>query len=703
MSIKKLLLLVLLFVFSVPAFAQQSNGTGSNPATYQSLSLFAQSTNCSVAASCIWEKLPSNALTTAVTLSGTFSVVGTVEASGDGGTTFPVTLGTCSAAGTTTYSVGGYTDIRCRITTYTSGVAIATINTTVNTGPQGPAGPAGGGGSAPTGTVYVPSSTVTISPLNAAYGGIADATTLTVDLSSGGSTLVSAGLFTPSFVGKVVFCMFNNFGNDALALTTVTGYTDSSHITVAGTIVNAFAGASCAFASQNFATALNAATAALPPGGTLVVPCGYMIISGAARIFTTFTNAGSGPVNIQGCANEGSHFIMDYATMSTTSQPAISMPNLSLDSWFTDMTFDTVGSGNFQPGASIQTLINLSGGHVQNIDVNNWNSSGGFCFTTNTDGSTWRNVTSSVGGCDIPLHLFNGSVTLIQDGVRGIVGATASIKIEGQETGDSLIGGRYLNGIIINGASGNSSNINFYNVTAGPAASNCSVSMLTNSSPTHAIWTGGSITAALSGNSTGVCLASNTFFHSTNAEIDSVGTGFAVNASSGSGFYDSGTYSFMTGAGFFTGAGSLNGKSTLTGSAYTNATTSFTNVVGSTGSAFQWYVLPNQNLNVTCHLYYQAAATGGLNIEFIGPASPTSVVYGLNDPNAATTFNSSVATSYSTSLGQVVSTASTNFDATVTLSVVNGTTGGAVNLLAKASANVANGLTIQPGSYCQSQ
>jgi hypothetical protein len=137
---------------------------------------------------------------------------------------------------------------------------------------------------------------------------------------------------------------------------------------------------------------------------------------------------------------------------------------------------------------------------------------------------------------------------------------------------------------------------------------------------------------------------------------------------------------------------------TLT-SQYTNSTTGFTNVAG--GNTIQFNVLANANYTATCHLYYQAAATGGLNIEFTGPASPTAVIYGLNDPSAATTLNTAVATAYSTPLGQAAGTNATNFDAIVSFSLLNAANDGTVNLLAKSSA--AAQLQIQSGSYCQVQ
>lgn len=134
-------------------------------------------------------------------------------------------------------------------------------------------------------------------------------------------------------------------------------------------------------------------------------------------------------------------------------------------------------------------------------------------------------------------------------------------------------------------------------------------------------------------------------------------------------------------------------------SQYTNSTAGFTNVAG--GNTIQWTVAASRTYTAECHLYYQAAATGGLNIEFTGPAAPTNVIYGLNDPSAPTAFNSAVATAYSTSLGQVVGTAATNYDAVISFSLLNGVNAGTVNLLAKSSAAVQ--LQIQAGSWCRVQ
>lgn len=131
---------------------------------------------------------------------------------------------------------------------------------------------------------------------------------------------------------------------------------------------------------------------------------------------------------------------------------------------------------------------------------------------------------------------------------------------------------------------------------------------------------------------------------------------------------------------------------------YTNSTTGFT-TVGTPNIAFP--VNASQNYTATCHLYYQAAATGGLNIQFTGPAAATAVNYGITEPTSASAENSQVATAFSTSLGAAVVTATTNFDAIVSFSLINGVNAGTVTLQAKSSA--AAQLQIQAGSYCQVQ
>ena len=85
--------------------------------------IFATSSNCSVAASCVWMKLQPNMGTVAVTITGTFSAPLTIEEASDGGFNF-TSVGTTSGTLTAQqYSVAGMTDFRVRATAYTSGLA----------------------------------------------------------------------------------------------------------------------------------------------------------------------------------------------------------------------------------------------------------------------------------------------------------------------------------------------------------------------------------------------------------------------------------------------------------------------------------------------------------------------------------------------------------------------------------------------------
>jgi hypothetical protein len=139
------------------------------------------------------------------------------------------------------------------------------------------------------------------------------------------------------------------------------------------------------------------------------------------------------------------------------------------------------------------------------------------------------------------------------------------------------------------------------------------------------------------------------------------------------------------------------------GAAYTNATTTFSNVVGGSGQTLQFSVEASTNYIVHCKLVWQGSAnTTGPKFQWTGPASPTAVAATAFSNVTATTFNevSSVAFSSSMANAGTITTA-TNFVADVTLGLVNGTNAGTVTL--QAAANGAGTLTIQPGSFCQLQ
>jgi hypothetical protein len=82
------------------------------------------------AVSCVWEtNLPQNAGTTTISLSGTFTGARlVVEESNNGGSTWN-TAAMLSAAGTTTYSTNGFSDIRVRASALSSGTVVVQIST----------------------------------------------------------------------------------------------------------------------------------------------------------------------------------------------------------------------------------------------------------------------------------------------------------------------------------------------------------------------------------------------------------------------------------------------------------------------------------------------------------------------------------------------------------------------------------------------
>jgi hypothetical protein len=130
-------------------------------------------------------------------------------------------------------------------------------------------------------------------------------------------------------------------------------------------------------------------------------------------------------------------------------------------------------------------------------------------------------------------------------------------------------------------------------------------------------------------------------------------------------------------------------------SAYTNATTTASNITGLTFTA-----AVSANYAMTCELYYSASAgTAGLDITITGPASPTNVFYSYDEDATSTSLQNSVASAFATKLvGNATVTASTNLHATVTLGLQNGANSGAVQV--QGSATGAGTVTIRPGSFC---
>ena len=141
----------------------------------------------------------------------------------------------------------------------------------------------------------------------------------------------------------------------------------------------------------------------------------------------------------------------------------------------------------------------------------------------------------------------------------------------------------------------------------------------------------------------------------------------------------------------------------LAGSAYTNATTTFSNVAGGSGPTLAFPVNASVSYTATCYIMWQGSATTtGPKFQWTGPASPTAVAASMHSPVTTTTYIDATATAFSSSMADTGTiTTATNFMAVVTIGLNNGTTAGTVTL--QAAANGTGTLTIQPGSYCIAQ
>jgi len=138
---KRLLLTILaLLVLPICSFAQTNTAAGN---------LTAASASC-LATNCTTLRFYPNTISATITLSGTWSATVQFEVSGDFGNTFVAAPGTASSTsnGSTQFGVGGYTNIRARVSAFTSGTVVVTVvgatqsvsnvTTIVNGGAGGP-------------------------------------------------------------------------------------------------------------------------------------------------------------------------------------------------------------------------------------------------------------------------------------------------------------------------------------------------------------------------------------------------------------------------------------------------------------------------------------------------------------------------------------------------------------------------------------
>jgi hypothetical protein len=140
--------------------------------------------------------------------------------------------------------------------------------------------------------------------------------------------------------------------------------------------------------------------------------------------------------------------------------------------------------------------------------------------------------------------------------------------------------------------------------------------------------------------------------------------------------------------------GSIPVKSVLS-SAYTNATTTFSNISGMSFS-----VSPNTSYTGQCYILWQGSAiTTGPQFQWTGPASPTAVGSSMVSNVTTATVLSASAVGLSVAMSNAGTiTTGTNMLATLFVGFVNGVNSGTLQL--QAAANGTGTLTIQPGSYC---
>lgn len=123
----KKLIFALLLICGVPALAQQVTGN-----------LTASTTDCTVAAACLMQNLGSTAGAASITLSGTWSATVQFEATGNNDANYQaiscvptnstVTATSSTTTGTWTCNVAGLTNIRVRVSSYSSGTVAVTMN-----------------------------------------------------------------------------------------------------------------------------------------------------------------------------------------------------------------------------------------------------------------------------------------------------------------------------------------------------------------------------------------------------------------------------------------------------------------------------------------------------------------------------------------------------------------------------------------------
>jgi hypothetical protein len=126
-------------------------------------------------------------------------------------------------------------------------------------------------------------------------------------------------------------------------------------------------------------------------------------------------------------------------------------------------------------------------------------------------------------------------------------------------------------------------------------------------------------------------------------------------------------------------------------SSFTTTSATPANVTG-----LSFAVSANKNYTVSCNLdYSDSSSTAAPQIAWTGPASPTAVTFDAMSVTSSTQVSSTVATSF-TSIGIAPATSTANFPLKITLTLLNGSNAGTIQL--QAAVTNSGTLTILPGS-----
>jgi hypothetical protein len=146
-------------------------------------------------------------------------------------------------------------------------------------------------------------------------------------------------------------------------------------------------------------------------------------------------------------------------------------------------------------------------------------------------------------------------------------------------------------------------------------------------------------------------------------------------------------------------------KSLVDTAAYTNATTTFSNVIGAGATnGLSFTIDKNIRYTMHCSIVWQSSVlTAGPQFQITGPAAPTSVAITMISAITAATTASAAATAFSSPLNPVGAavTATTNEVAYIDMELINGANSGVIQL--QAAAQGVGTLTIQQGSGCTLQ